>query len=300
MGSMTSKALPMTIDQPDFGEDVPRQASAADKMIQAVDQQALAMSSGDQIAVENVTLRYGGSAGVLAIDNVSFSVPDNEFCVIVGPSGCGKSSLLYLAAGLHEATSGRILVNGHEVLEPGRERGMVFQGYTLFPWLTVRANIEYGPKRRRMAAPERRKIVDQYLDEVGLTAFANHYPSQLSGGMKQRVAIARALANDPAVLLMDEPFGALDSQTRTTMQKLLLRVWERHHKTVLFVTHDIEEALLLGDRVLVMTARPGRIKAEVKVDIPRPRTTELILEPEFIALKRQLLGFLHDEIDENH
>ncbi|WP_085941696.1 ABC transporter ATP-binding protein [Hyphomicrobium sp. MC1] len=286
----------MVIDQPDLD----REASVADKMMQAVDQQAVAMSTSDQIAVENVSLRYGGSAGVLAIDNVSFTVPDNEFCVIVGPSGCGKSSLLYLAAGLHDATSGRILVNGHEVFEPGRERGMVFQGYTLFPWLTVRANIEYGPKRRGMAAPERRKIVDQYLEEVGLTAFANHYPSQLSGGMKQRVAIARALANDPAVLLMDEPFGALDSQTRTTMQKLLLRVWERHHKTVLFVTHDIEEALLLGDRVLVMTARPGRIKAQVKVNIPRPRTTNLILEPEFIALKRQLLSLLHDEIDENH
>jgi NitT/TauT family transport system ATP-binding protein len=177
---------------------------------------------------------------------------------------------------------------------------MVFQSYTLFPWLTVRANVEYGLKRKNVPPEKRSEIVARYLQEVGLTAFAKHYPSQLSGGMKQRVAIARALANDPDILLMDEPFGALDSQTRGTMQKLLLRVWERQHKTVLFVTHDIDEAIILGDRVLVMTARPGKIKAEVKVDLPRPRSLEAILEPEFIALKRRILGLLHDEIDEDH
>ncbi len=301
MGSMTG-GMPITmgLDQSDYGKNPLQKAFAAENLTAAVGQQAAAISRAEQIAVENVSLRYGGDTGVLAIDNVSFSVPHNEFCVIVGPSGCGKSSLLYIAAGLHDTTSGRILVDGREVLEPGGDRGMVFQAYTLFPWLTVRTNIEYGPKRKGIAAPGRREIVDHYLNEVGLTAFANHYPSQLSGGMKQRVAIARALANDPAVLLMDEPFGALDSQTRMTMQKLLLRVWEREHKTVLFVTHDIDEALLLGDRVLVMTARPGRIKAEVKVNIARPRSTDLILEPEFIAFKRQLLGLLHDEIDEDH
>lgn len=257
-------------------------------------------SAGTTMAIEDVTLRYGDANGVLALDDVSLKVARNEFCVIVGPSGCGKSSLLYLAAGLNDATSGSIKVDGREVIEPGPDRGMVFQSYTLFPWLTVRANIEYGPKRKGLPAEQRKQIVDQYLNEVGLTPFADHYPAQLSGGMKQRVAIARALANDPAVLLMDEPFGALDSQTRGTMQKLLLRVWERQQKTVLFVTHDIDEALVLGDRVLVMTARPGKIKAEIKVDIPRPRSMDVILEPDFIALKRRILGLLHDEIDEDH
>jgi NitT/TauT family transport system ATP-binding protein len=257
-------------------------------------------SAGTTMAIEDVTLRYGDANGVLALDDVSLKVARNEFCVIVGPSGCGKSSLLYLAAGLNDATSGSIKVDGREVIEPGPDRGMVFQSYTLFPWLTVRANIEYGPKRKGLPAQQRKQIVDQYLNEVGLAPFADHYPAQLSGGMKQRVAIARALANDPAVLLMDEPFGALDSQTRGTMQKLLLRVWERHQKTVLFVTHDIDEALVLGDRVLVMTARPGKIKAEIKVDIPRPRSMDVILEPDFIALKRRILGLLHDEIDEDH
>ncbi|RWM02422.1 MAG: ABC transporter ATP-binding protein [Mesorhizobium sp.] len=257
-------------------------------------------SAGTTMAIEDVTLRYGDANGVLALDDVSLKVAKNEFCVIVGPSGCGKSSLLYLAAGLNDATSGRIKVDGREVIEPGPDRGMVFQSYTLFPWLTVRANIEYGPKRKGLPPEQRRQIVDQYLNEVGLAPFADHYPAQLSGGMKQRVAIARALANDPAVLLMDEPFGALDSQTRGTMQKLLLRVWERQQKTVLFVTHDIDEALVLGDRVLVMTARPGKIKAEIKVDIPRPRSMDVILEPDFIALKRRILGLLHDEIDEDH
>ena len=257
-------------------------------------------SAGTTMAIEDVTLRYGDANGVLALDDVSLKVARNEFCVIVGPSGCGKSSLLYLAAGLNDATSGSIKVDGREVIEPGPDRGMVFQSYTLFPWLTVRANIEYGPKRKGLPAEQRKQIVDQYLDEVGLAPFADHYPAQLSGGMKQRVAIARALANDPAVLLMDEPFGALDSQTRGTMQKLLLRVWERQQKTVLFVTHDIDEALVLGDRVLVMTARPGKIKAEIKVDIPRPRSMDVILEPDFIALKRRILGLLHDEIDEDH
>jgi len=259
-----------------------------------------ARAAGTTMAIEDVTLRYGDANGVLALDDVSLKVAKNEFCVIVGPSGCGKSSLLYLAAGLNDATSGVIKVDGREVIEPGPDRGMVFQSYTLFPWLTVRANIEYGPKRKGLPAEQRRQIVDQYLNEVGLTPFADHYPAQLSGGMKQRVAIARALANDPAVLLMDEPFGALDSQTRGTMQKLLLRVWERQQKTVLFVTHDIDEALVLGDRVLVMTARPGKIKAEITVDIPRPRSMDVILEPDFIALKRRILGLLHDEIDEDH
>ena len=253
------------------------------------------------LSIRNVTLTYGkGEKRVLALDGISFEVEPNEFTVIVGPSGCGKSSLLYIAAGLIDATSGEILASGKAVEEPGADRGMVFQSYTLFPWLTVRGNVEYGLRRKGMAPEERAKIVDRYLAEVGLTAFAGHYPKQLSGGMMQRVAIARALANDPDILLMDEPFGALDSPTRHTMQKLLLRVWEHSHKTVAFVTHDIDEAILLGDRVIVMTARPGKLKADIRIDIPRPRNPDVELEPDFIALKRRILNELRDEIDEDH
>ena len=254
-----------------------------------------------KLSVDAVSLTYGnGAKRVLALDGISFEVRPNQFTVIVGPSGCGKSSLLYIAAGLTETTGGEIRANDRPVNGPGADRGMVFQSYTLFPWLTVRNNVEYGLRRKGLAAPERRGIVERYLREIGLTAFADHYPKQLSGGMMQRVAIARALANDPDILLMDEPFGALDSQTRHSMQKLLLRVWEQSHKTVAFVTHDIDEAILLGDRVIVMTARPGRVKADITIAIPRPRHPEIALEPEFIALKRRIIEELRDEIDENH
>ncbi|WP_415008611.1 ABC transporter ATP-binding protein [Aestuariivirga sp.] len=253
------------------------------------------------LSVRNVSLTYGqGEKAVLALNDVSFEVEPNAFTVIVGPSGCGKSSLLYLAAGLNTVSQGGMLVNGHQVEGPGPDRGMVFQSYTLFPWLTVRQNVEYGPRRKGLGTAERRAISDKYLAEVGLSGFAGHYPKQLSGGMMQRVAIARALANDPDILLMDEPFGALDSQTRHTMQKLLLNVWQHDRKTVAFVTHDIDEAILLGDRVIVMTARPGRIKAEIPIDIPRPRDPSIALEPEFIAMKRRILDLLRDEIDEAH
>ncbi len=254
-----------------------------------------------KLSVDAVSLTYGtGAKRVLALDGISFEVRPNEFTVIVGPSGCGKSSLLYIAAGLTETTGGEIRANDRPVNGPGADRGMVFQSYTLFPWLTVRNNVEYGLRRKGLAAPERRGIAERYLREIGLTAFTDHYPKQLSGGMMQRVAIARALANDPDILLMDEPFGALDSQTRHSMQKLLLRVWEQSHKTVTFVTHDIDEAILLGDRVIVMTARPGRVKADITITIPRPRHPEIALEPEFIALKRRIIEELRDEIDESH
>jgi NitT/TauT family transport system ATP-binding protein len=253
------------------------------------------------LSISNVSLLYGaGAKSVLALDGISFEVRPNEFTVIVGPSGCGKSSLLYIAAGLTDATSGHINSGGKMVTGPGADRGMVFQSYTLFPWLTVRNNVEYGLRRKGIAQPERNKIVDYYLGEIGLAAFADHYPKQLSGGMMQRVAIARALANDPDILLMDEPFGALDSQTRHAMQKLLLRVWEHSQKTVAFVTHDIDEAILLGDRVIVMTARPGKVKADIRIGIPRPRDPEIMLEPEFIAIKRRIINELRDEIDETH
>jgi len=255
-----------------------------------------------RLRVENVSLRYrtpdGGTFS--ALENVSFEVPDQQFAVIVGPSGCGKSSLLYLTAGLSEPTEGDIHVGGQLVDGPGADRGMVFQSYTLFPWLTVRQNVEFGLKRRGMPAAERREIVDYYLDEVGLRRFENNYPKQLSGGMMQRVAIARALANDPQILLMDEPFGALDSQTRMQMQQLLLRVWDHSKKTVVFVTHDIDEAILLGDRVYVMGARPGRIKRILDVPIERPRSLDMVMDRQFIEMKREILGLLHDDLEEAH
>ncbi|MEL7936586.1 ABC transporter ATP-binding protein [Pseudomonas delhiensis] len=255
-----------------------------------------------RLRVDQVSLRYRTPEGgtFSALDKVSFEVPDQQFAVIVGPSGCGKSSLLYLTAGLSEPTEGGIYVGGQRVDGPGADRGMVFQSYTLFPWLTVRENVEFGLKRRGMPAAERKEIVDHYLNEVGLANFAGNYPKQLSGGMMQRVAIARALANDPQILLMDEPFGALDSQTRMQMQKLLLRVWDHSKKTVVFVTHDIDEAILLGDRVYVMGARPGRIKRILDVPIERPRSLDMVMDRQFIEMKREILNLLHDDLEEAH
>ena len=258
--------------------------------------------SAPRLQVDKVSLRYPKPGGGVftALDQVSFEVPDQQFAVLVGPSGCGKSSLLYLTAGLNEPTEGEIHVGGQQVQGPGADRGMVFQSYTLFPWLTVRQNVEFGLKRRGMAAARRKEIVDYYVNEVGLAGFADNYAKQLSGGMMQRVAIARALANDPQILLMDEPFGALDSQTRLQMQQLLLRVWGNSKKTVLFVTHDIDEAILLGDRVYVMGARPGRIKQIIDVPIERPRTLDMVMERSFIEMKRNIFGLLHDDLEEVH
>ena len=257
---------------------------------------SVAPNAAPRLKVENVSLRYQTPAGstFTALEQVSFEVPDQQFAVLVGPSGCGKSSLLYLTAGLAEPTSGEIFVGGKQVDGPGADRGMVFQGYTLFPWLTVRQNIEFGLKRRGMPSRERKEIVEFYLNEVGLLRFADNYSKQLSGGMMQRVAIARALANDPQILLMDEPFGALDSQTRLQMQQLLLKVWEHSKKTVLFVTHDIDEAILLGDRIFVMGARPGRIKEVLDVPMQRPRNLDMVMDPEFIKMKRNIFHLLHD------
>jgi NitT/TauT family transport system ATP-binding protein len=255
-----------------------------------------------RLQVDKVSLRYKKPDGgtFTALEEVSFEVPDQQFAVLVGPSGCGKSSLLYLTAGLAEPTSGEIYVGGQQVQGPGADRGMVFQSYTLFPWLTVRQNVEFGLKRRGMPAARRKEIVDYYVNEVGLAGFADNYAKQLSGGMMQRVAIARALANDPQILLMDEPFGALDSQTRLQMQQLLLRVWGNTKKTVLFVTHDIDEAILLGDRVYVMGAKPGRIKQILDVPIERPRSLDMVMERSFIDMKRQIFGLLHDDLEEVH
>ncbi|AVX91239.1 ABC transporter ATP-binding protein [Pseudomonas koreensis] len=263
---------------------------------------AAAPQAAPRLQVDKVSLRYKKPDGgtFTALEQVSFEVPDQQFAVLVGPSGCGKSSLLYLTAGLAEPTSGEIYVGGQQVQGPGADRGMVFQSYTLFPWLTVRQNVEFGLKRRGMPAARRKEIVDYYVNEVGLAGFADNYAKQLSGGMMQRVAIARALANDPQILLMDEPFGALDSQTRLQMQQLLLRVWGNSKKTVLFVTHDIDEAILLGDRVYVMGAKPGRIKQILDVPIERPRSLDMVMERSFIDMKREIFGLLHDDLEEVH
>jgi len=211
-----------------------------------------------------------GNAPTRALEPANLTIGNNDFVTILGPSGCGKSTLLRIVAGLDRPTSGRVVLDGREVTGPGADRGMVFQSYTLFPWLTVRENIAFGLRERGVSEAERNKIADAFIRQVGLTGFENHWPKQLSGGMQQRTAIARALANDPKILLLDEPFGALDNQTRALMQEMLLGIWERDQKTVLFVTHDIEEAIFLGSRVIVMSARPGRIKADIAIALPPP------------------------------
>ena len=250
-----------------------------------------------KLRIEEVTLRFMPRKGnaVTALESISLDVENKEFSVIVGPSGCGKSSLLRLIAGLIRPSSGAIYLDNRQVIRPGKDRGMVFQSYTLFHWLTVRQNVEFGLRIANFGPIERAEIARKFLAEVGLEGFENAYPKELSGGMMQRVALARALANDPEVLLMDEPFGALDSQTRWLMQELLLRIWESSHKTVLFITHDIDEAILLGDRVHVMTARPGRIKEIVPIDIARPRSTEVLTSSRFTTLKRHIMALVHEE-----
>jgi len=229
-----------------------------------------------------------GGAPTEALRPTSLAIADNDFITVLGPSGCGKSTLLRIVAGLDAPTTGRVLLDGAPVVGPGADRGMVFQSYTLFPWLTVRQNICFGLRERGMAQPRQDEIAAHYIDKVGLGGFEHHYPKMLSGGMQQRTAIARALANAPKILLLDEPFGALDNQTRGLMQELLLSIWEAERKTVLFVTHDIEEAIFMANRVVVMTARPGRIKADVPVALPHPRHYTLKTTSEFSALKARL------------
>jgi ABC-type nitrate/sulfonate/bicarbonate transport system ATPase subunit len=229
-----------------------------------------------------------GGAATVALQPASLTVEDNDFITILGPSGCGKSTLLRIVAGLDMPTSGRVLLDGVPVTAPGADRGMVFQSYTLFPWLTVRENVSFGLREKDMPAAEQQHIVDRWLERVGLAGFEHHHPKMLSGGMQQRTAIARALANDPKIVLLDEPFGALDNQTRSLMQELLLSIWETDRKTVLFVTHDIEEAIFMANRVVVMSARPGRIKADVPVMLAHPRHYTVKTTPEFSDLKARL------------
>lgn len=249
-----------------------------------------------KLVVENVSKVFAEKNRIVtALANTDFTVNPNEFITILGPSGCGKSTILKIIAGLEEPSSGQVLLDGHKISKPGRDRGMVFQTYTLFPWLTVQENIEFGLDVAGQAKAERQDTAKYYIEKIGLKGFERAYPRNLSGGMKQRVAIARALANDPEVLLMDEPFGALDAQTRTVMQELLLAVWEETQKTILFVTHDVDEAVFMGDTIYVMTARPGSIKAKITVPLPRPRTYEQKLGDVFLDLKKEVLGLIREE-----
>lgn len=229
-----------------------------------------------------------GGAQTRALEPTSLAVEDNDFITVLGPSGCGKSTLLRIVAGLDTPSAGQVMLDGAPVRRPGPDRGMVFQSYTLFPWLTIRENICFGLREKGMPRRQQDEIVAHLIDRVGLRGFEQHFPKMLSGGMQQRTALARALANDPKILLLDEPFGALDNQTRALMQELLLGIWESERKTVLFVTHDIEEAVFMANRVAVMSARPGRIKADVRIDLPHPRHYTLKTTPEFSAYKARL------------
>jgi NitT/TauT family transport system ATP-binding protein len=236
------------------------------------------------------------AGGTVALQATDLAVQENDFITILGPSGCGKSTLLRMVAGLDTPTGGTIALDGREVTGPGADRGMVFQSYTLFPWLTVLQNVCFGLREKGIARAEQEAIARPFLAKVGLQDFANHYPKQLSGGMQQRTALARALANDPRILLMDEPFGALDHQTRELMQELLLSIWEGERKTVLFVTHDIDEAIFMGNRVVVMSARPGRIKCDIRVPLPHPRHYAMKTTPPFAELKARLTEEIRVEV----
>ena len=246
------------------------------------------------LEVRDLTKRFVTPQGEhTALANVSFTTHRRELVCVIGPSGCGKSTLIRILAGLETPTSGEVRVKGQVVRGPGADRGMVFQGYTLFPWLTVKKNVMFGLRMNGQGAAQAEREALQWLDLVGLEKFANAYPHQLSGGMKQRVAIARALANRPGILLMDEPFGALDAQTRAKMQTHLLDIWRNVDVTILFITHDLDEAIFLADRILVLKAHPGEVQELIEVPVPRPRSYEQFTSPEFIATRARLDALIH-------
>lgn len=249
-----------------------------------------------KVSILCIEKKYNTRKGeVVALNGVNFDIKENEFICVIGPSGCGKSTLLNIIAGLLEPTAGQILVDGKPIQGTGTDRGVVFQQYALFPWLTVKKNVEFGLKLKGLSKDECDSIAMKYLKMVELEKFADSYPKELSGGMKQRVAIARAYAMNPEVLLMDEPFGALDAQTRTQLQTELLKAWQEENKTCFFVTHDIEEAIVLATRVVIMSARPGRIKEVVDIDIPYPRDQETKMSERFIELKNHIWGQVYQE-----
>jgi NitT/TauT family transport system ATP-binding protein len=246
----------------------------------------MAKASRPQLIVRGVTKRFSvGDDEIEALARVDVTIDAGQFVCLIGASGCGKSTLLRVIAGFEEPTSGDVLSDGKPIIGPGSDRGMVFQDYALFPWMTVRQNIGFGPRQRDLPRRQVEETTEEFMRLVGLERFADRYPSQLSGGMKQRVAIARVLANNASVLLMDEPFGALDALTREQLQHELLQIWARTGVTVIFVTHSVEEAVLLADRVLVMSAGPGRIANDLTIDLPRPRD---VSSPEFNAVRRDV------------
>jgi len=254
------------------------------------------MTLGDKIklkAVDITKIFEDGERKVIAIKDFNLEVKENEFTVIVGPSGCGKSTFLYMVAGFEKPTKGKILLDGKPITKPGPDRGIVFQEPALYPWRTVLGNIMFGLEVAGVPKDEAKKKAMQYVKMVGLTGFENAYPHTLSGGMKQRVGIARALAYDPEILLMDEPFGALDAQTRKIMQQELIRIWEKTKKTVIFVTHSVIEAVYLADTIVVMTARPGRVKGIINVDLPRPRS---YTDPDYLKIREKVLSLLEEEV----
>jgi NitT/TauT family transport system ATP-binding protein len=252
-----------------------------------------AESAGGSIQLQDVDIHFGaGKTAVQALRGIELQVGAGELVSVLGPSGCGKSTIIGAVAGFTRVSAGTLLVDGKEVRAPGPERGVVFQQHTLFPWKTVLENVEFGLKMRRVGGAERRGTAARILEHVGLAEFGHHYPHQLSGGMQQRVNLARVLVNRPRVLLMDEPFCSLDAQTRLQMQQLLLGLWQEFHMTVVFVTHDVDEAVFLSDRVVVLSPRPGTVKAELVIELPRPRRVDLLTTPQFTSLKRRALELL--------
>lgn len=249
-----------------------------------------------RIDVNDVVIRFGkGADTYLAVDKTEVTIEAGEFVCILGPSGCGKSTLLNAIAGYVKPSEGAVTVDGETVQKPGPDRGMVFQQYSLLPWKTVYENVAFGPKMAGHSRTESGSIANTFLELVGLKKFGDRYPAELSGGMQQRVGIARALANYPSVLLMDEPFGALDAQTRLMMQESLLDIWRKFGTTVVFVTHDVDEAVFLADRVLIMSAAPGRIIEDVRIDLPRPRSTDMASTPEYVKARQFCLDIIKAE-----
>lgn len=282
---MTEKSLPSYLDQ------APEVKDRFDRL----KQRPVTME------VKDLNKQFGE---VTALKDINLKIHKREFVCVIGPSGCGKSTLIRILAGLEQASSGQVLLNGEAVTEPGPERGMVFQGYTLFPWLTVKKNIMFGLLESGYDKGTAESEAREWINLIGLTKFENSYPHQLSGGMKQRVAIARALANRPKVLLMDEPFGALDAQTRAKMQAYLLEIWKNIDITVFFITHDLDEAVYLADRILVLKANPGEVQEIVEVPVPQPRSPDQFMDPEFLATKQHIEELIHppseQEEDDDH
>jgi NitT/TauT family transport system ATP-binding protein len=254
-----------------------------------------------KVQLIDVSQHFAGEASAqtetVALSSVSLHINENEIVTLVGPSGCGKSTILNIIAGFVAPTSGQVLLDGRPLTGIGPQRLVVFQSPALFPWLTVRQNVTFGPRMRGASPSEYRDLAAKIIEDVGLHKFAEHYPYQLSGGMRQRAQIARALVNKPEVLLLDEPFGALDAQTRLEMQEMLLGIWAAYRATILFITHDVEEALFLSDRTYVLSAHPGRIQCEIKIPFGRPRAYELLGDEEFARLKADIISRLHDKPD---